>query len=360
MNKIVKKTIDTLEYLLINIKKMDQQDSIVKETTELIQNTLDVLNISNNNPQILIDAYDAVEKIIYDLVELDSKNAGLIFDKILKHNLRQNKYGNRSYIEYEKLIENGYTSEEISTLINNYYINPNSLSDQEIFLLDNLVKEGKMQFENFQILYDRLGIILSKSNRTEKDYCEIKDILSKLNVPERLINDYISFIKEKDNNKKTEIVPIPIKKPKEKEEVVFPSKKELKARLNELYHPEILQDKYFDYKDIDEILYLVKGLNLPDERVRYVLNDLHRCAIKNRNYYKYLYDKAVFMEVHEDIVQDIFDLEEMISEDGTTPDINNLLLSLYNKLEYIMLIDFKYEKTRQNNELEKHKQKKLN
>ena len=334
MNRIVRKTLDGLERLKPNVKD-DDANSIIENLEKAI--TLDYRIDSIGH---LLDSFESINVLLFKACQLTKEEAGFIFNKIMQYNYMVNGHGKQTIITYDSFLNIGFTKEEIEDLLNRYYSGPEKTTAEEKKLMSYVIKTEEVNTMSIKNSYKAIEEFSKKQTHSEEEYNILVRELENLNVPKTLIESYVSYFKKNEKEEKV----IKVIKPKEEKKENIPSRRELKNRLNELYHPDE-KEPYFDLKDLEEVLKLIKLLSISDERAKIILNCLYKCAIKNDNYYDFLINKIKFMNKHADKIKEIEDLKEMLStsEEEIKPDIIEWLNSIYSRLEWEMINSFKYE-----------------
>ncbi|MBR1376652.1 MAG: hypothetical protein IJ565_02445 [Bacilli bacterium] len=345
MNKIIKKTISQLEHLNLRMdlyhlfEEKPEEKDLFYSSKMLTNNIIKVLSLdySNNDVGQLVDSYTIIEPILFELCELTMEEAGFVINRLMNYNYTLCKNDFHLIVTYNPFEEAGYERMDIQELLTKL-VNGEEMDPIEKEKVNKILEKEHEQNKEYKEYYIKLEEFIN-SKDTNKDYSYFTKLLKGLKWSDKLIEAYITYLKSKE---KEEVIPT-IKKQK-KVEITLPPRGKLKKDLYTLYKPDIL-DKYFDYQNINEVLRLINQLGLSDERIKIILNDLFRCAIKNEAYYNYLVEKALFEGKEKDIVNDIIELRDMYGsvDFKNKQEIDRWLLNLYKRIEYLMIESFNYE-----------------
>ncbi|MBR1416327.1 MAG: hypothetical protein IJ572_00725 [Bacilli bacterium] len=336
MNRIIRKTMDGIE----QIKKANKSNY---ELNIILDKIIDAINLNYtySNINTLIDMYNTIEVILFNACNLNDKEAGFILNKIMKYNFKVNKNIKNIVIRYEVFEDKGLNRKETNSLLKRFYEDDDSLTKKELSLLNDILDSEAKANQFIKDAYEYIEKFSLKRSHSNFEYEELIKSLENLSVPKSLIDSYIAYYKSKEIVVET---PVKVTNIKDVEKEKLPSRKELKNRLNELYHPEA-EYRYFDLKDINEVLKLINSLNISDERAKLILENLCDFAIKNDNYYNYLIDKIKYLNKYSDQIQDIDELKELlkVSDEEAKKDINSWLQEIYETLEPLLTSSFDYE-----------------
>lgn len=337
MNKIVRKTLDRIEK--IKPALYGKGSKSILETIERIENAI-TINYQKDQIMHMIDCWDTIELLLFDICRLDEREVGFVLDKIMKYNFSVNDQDDNLLIRYEVFEDKGINEYEADRMLQDYY--NEKLDDEEKDLIENILISQEKDNQSIKDGYKVIESFSKKRNHSKLEYDKLSLALRTIYMPARLIQAYKVYFeaKEKDEVLDTPITTESTKKiDNENKDVKIPSKRELKNRLNQLYHPESL-DEYFDMKDFEEVLTIVKQLSISDERVKIILNDLYRCAIRNDRYYEHIINKLEYTEKRKEKMKEIAEIKEMLLDDEIKDEANQLLEDLYG---HEMITSFDYE-----------------
>lgn len=340
MNRIVRKTLDGLEKLEPFLRRNGKDDAL-----EIINNLKRAIDLDHSLQGVnrMLDSYEAIEVLLYDTCNLTDEEAGYIIDKVLKFNFTVNASGNYIIIMTDELEKYGLDINKVKVLMEKINNDSSDLTEEEKKMYSDILDSESKKNEYIKDALKIVEDFTKKESHTEDEYNILVKSLKTLYLPERMIESYVLFYRKKEKEEKT-FKPTTIKRQETKKEENIPSRRILKNRLNELYHPDEIMP-YFDLKDIKEVIKLLRLLNISDERVEMTLNDLYSAAIKNESYYNFLIEKIKYMNIHIDKLEEINELKKMYetSNEEERHDIKIWLNELYEQLEFEIINSFEYE-----------------
>lgn len=319
MNKIVKKTLDGIEDYLQN------ENFITIEDRLEVQRLCHFL-LNDGKCDDILDAYDFLDSIFDDYCHLNLEEKGFIFSRLQNHNVLWLEKTNFTYppvrLQDVKMYFSLSSWYEAKKLYDMYYYHKASLSTKtlKIFQAISLANQAKQVHLRRYIQLHKAFV--AKQVHDEEDY-SIKNNMLVIGVPEPLVEAFVAYYKSLDskytNEKKSVAKAIPVQ---QKEEKALPSvsRTSLKKSLSEM------SQKDFSYRNYEDLLKVLKGLNYPDEKNHEILKSVFETAQKDPYYYNYILKKAIF-------------------ENGNDENLNDILFLLYNAdhsdiEECIEILDF--------------------
>ena len=211
--------------------------------------------------------------------------------------------------------------------------------------VETYFKKATERKELYQKYYKTL-FSLTKSNDFYQKNIEdkLRILLNLVQVDERFTIDYLNYLKYSSQRKQPALNPLMKQEKKEQQPVL--SRNELRRQLAKYYdvtNNEI--SNAFDYENFDEVLVLLKDLNMIEERNDKVFNALSTHAIINDAYLDYLYKKVQFQLPNDENLQSINEYFEELKTCNAVDaifwkeQIRETLLGLKGKLQN----NFKYE-----------------
>lgn len=331
MNRITRETIEKLDLIKGNTKD--------DELIELLDRFKGALNYENNvsTCNYLLDAYDTIKILLFEVCKLNHREAGFIFNKVMQYNFAVNKNNNFFIIDSSIFQKNGISVETAKKILDSY-IN-NTLNLEELNIVNKILKDEQIRLKHIKNAYKFIENFSKNTNHTALEYELLESALSTIKVPKELIISYILYFKDRE-------VAVRVIKPKEIviEEKDEASRRYYKNRYKELYK-EDAKEAYFDMKDIKEFMDVLKKLNLPDEKISSILTNLYNFVLENNNYYDFLIDKSSYMNYHMDTINEIINLKDAYkkADDESKTIIIELLIDLYKTLKPVMTKSFDYE-----------------
>lgn len=329
MNRITNKTLETIQILKNGI----DDDELV----DILKRLEDVINLNQTNSKVhkFLDNYSTIEILLFEGCKFNKDEAGFIMDKVLQYNSSIKNDDNNVVITYEAFEELGINKKQTDVLL--HFYNNGKLYYKDKNFIRKIIESEKKKRKPMKDAYIFVSDFINKRTHLDEEYLKFKEALKTLLVTDNLIDASLNFYRKKEVLKSEEKEIKIFHKP---EKIQIPSRKVLKEELGKLYHPDA-KEPYFDLKDINEVLKLLKLLSISDERAKIILNDLYRNAIKNKNYYNYLVNKIKFMNNHPEMIKEIEELRSM--DEDSELDFGEWLDELYSHLEYEMTNSFNYE-----------------
>ncbi|HIR75216.1 TPA: hypothetical protein IAB95_06955 [Candidatus Ventrenecus avicola] len=343
MNKIVKKLLIDLD----NYPKTENE--LIKQNVDYIQRYFLGSDLDGDH-SFMFTHFRAHETILNN-TSLTKKEKGYIFLELLSKNFSIIDVDGALALEYDR-----YETELRSIRIYNEIVFANRLIDyledptkptlyQQV--LKNVLEKEEQRSMELKKYYKNIRDALSVKPKTKETYERIKENMFALEIPESLILDVLTYLKEKEHlqaKREENLITKRTLKPKEKEPT--PSKKILKAELAKYYQPEIEEpQELFDYQNYLKVLFILKQLNYTEERTEEILNWIFLHAKKTFSYFAYLYDKLKYSKRHKELLEEInFYFSNMwICSDEDYLCAKETIMNLLNCTMNVALENYQYE-----------------
>ncbi|MBR1748958.1 MAG: hypothetical protein IJ743_04085 [Bacilli bacterium] len=328
MNPIVKKTLDGLD------SYFKEKDAFIGAvlTEEEFENHLEVsslydLLLENGKCNDIIERFSFLNHVFVRYCHLNLVEKGYIFSMIQRHNVaKMSSMHFTSCPIGDADVQEAFhldSSQEAYELRMKYFFQKEQLTSDQIRIIDKIIDRNKRIQKQMASYIEIYEYFVSKRIHQEEDYVLITNQMMVLLMPDSLIKAFVAYYQSLDlkytNEKKSVEKAIPVQ---QKEEKVIPSvsRTSLKKSLSEM------SQKDFSYKNYEDLLKVLKGLNYPDEKNHEILKSVFETAQKDPYYYDYILRKAIF-------------------ENGNDENLNDILFLLYNAdhsdiEECIEILDF--------------------
>ena len=331
-------------------KDMEKIDNFDVEKINRYLNIIDFLKyplgrsvVDYNDKVPIITDYSVVEKVLYGYCHFSDYEVGYILNKIVEFNNSMFSTQTDESVSYtpSSFADEGLDPEYAPDLLAKYFNEPEALPELIKEKVEKIVKKERAKADEVINAHSSILTFISRRNHTDEEYDEFRNLLVILNMPKKLQDVYIGYLKSKEVKVEKNIEEkVEKKEPVEeiKEEQI--PKRYLKQRLK-----EILESETFDLNNIDEVRDILVKLSYPDSIKVDVLNDLYRKAKKNSAYYKFIIEKAKFMKAYTEKIKELQELRELYSasDDNNKKEIKTWQDEIYKEMEGILPIESDFE-----------------